>query len=242
MDTHFENTPFKNNIPVILGLLSVWYNNFYGAETEAIIPYSHYLQKLAPYLQQAVMESNGKNRDRNGNPVNYQTGTIIWGEPGSNSQHAFFQLIHQGTKLIPVDFIGFKKSLNGNIEHHNKLMANFFAQTEALLVGKSEKEVKKAVETNNNTENTIPYKVFEGEKPSNTLLIDRLTPENLGSLIAMYEHKIFVQGIIWNIFSYDQWGVELGKQLADSLLSEIEAKKIQKHDSSTSFLLQQFLK
>jgi glucose-6-phosphate isomerase len=227
MDTHFRQAPFEKNIPVLMALLSVWYNNFYGAQSEALIPYTQYLQKLAPYLQQGIMESNGKSVGRDGKVVNYQTGTIIWGEPGTNSQHAFFQLIHQGTKLIPTDFIGFKQSLHGNTDHHNKLMSNFFAQTEALLVGKSDE---------------IPFKVFEGNKPTNTLLIDKLTPQSLGALVALYEHKLFVQGVIWNIYSFDQWGVELGKVLANSILEEIEHKQVASHDASTSFLLQQYLK
>lgn len=245
MDNHFKNEEFENNIPVVIALLSIWYNNFYGAETEAIIPYSQYLQKLAPYLQQGVMESNGKSIGRDGNPTNYQTGTIVWGEPGTNSQHAFFQLIHQGTKLIPCDFIGFKKSLHGDVNHHNKLMSNFFAQTEALLMGKSEKQVEKELQSQGLSDEKLkillPFKVFQGNKPTNTFLIDSLTPETLGALIAMYEHKIFVQGIIWNIFSYDQWGVELGKQLANSILSDIENESISNHDSSTTNLIKKYL-
>jgi glucose-6-phosphate isomerase len=239
MDSHFQTAEFHENLPVILALIGIWHNNFFGAETEAIIPYSQYLQKLVPYLQQAVMESNGKSVDRNGNPVDYQTGTIIWGEPGSNSQHAFFQLLHQGTKLIPVDFIGFKQSLHGEVSHHQKLMSNFFAQTEALLMGISEEAIRNQATSSN--EKVIPYKVFEGNKPSNTLLIDQLTPESLGKLLALYEHKIFVQGIIWNIYSYDQWGVELGKQFANTILEEIKSNTVHSHDSSTSFLIQQFL-
>lgn len=246
MDNHFKNTRFEKNIPVILGLLTIWYNNFFGAESEALIPYTQYLQKLAPYLQQGIMESNGKSVGRDGKPVNYQTGTIIWGEPGTNSQHAFFQLIHQGTKLIPTDFIGFVKPLYGNQDHHDKLMSNFFAQTEALLNGKTETQVKAEFEKQNiagdKADFLLPFKVFTGNKPTNTLLIEKLTPETLGSLIALYEHKIFVQGVIWNIFSYDQWGVELGKQLANSILEEIETKTVKKHDASTEFLLQYFLK
>jgi glucose-6-phosphate isomerase len=246
MDSHFKETSFDKNIPVVLALISVWYNNFFGAETEAIIPYTQYLQKLAPYLQQGIMESNGKSIGRDGNPVNYQTGTIIWGEPGTNSQHAFFQLIHQGTKLIPTDFIGYKESLYGNKDHHDKLMSNFFAQTEALLMGKSKNKVKaefvKQGISEEKAEFLVPFKVFRGDKPTNTLLIDKLTPESLGSLIALYEHKIFVQGIIWNIFSYDQWGVELGKQLANSILDEINTKSIKTHDSSTKKLLNSFIK
>jgi glucose-6-phosphate isomerase len=246
MDTHFKETSFENNIPVVLALISVWYNNFFGAETEALIPYTQYLQKLAPYLQQGIMESNGKSIGRDGNPVNYQTGTIIWGEPGTNSQHAFFQLIHQGTKLIPTDFIGYKESLYGNKDHHDKLMSNFFAQTEALLMGKSESQVKAEFEkqglSKEKADFLLPFKVFRGNKPTNTLLINKLTPESLGSLIALYEHKIFVQGIVWNIFSYDQWGVELGKQLASSILEEINTEFVKKHDSSTEFLLKNYLK
>ena len=229
MDTHFKTTPFEQNMPVVLALLSIWYNNFYGAETEAIIPYNQYLQKLVPYLQQGIMESNGKHIGRDGKPVNYQTGTIVWGEPGTNSQHAFFQLIHQGTKLIPTDFIGFKHSLYGNQEHQDKLMSNFFAQTEALLMGRPA------------APGLSPFKVFTGNKPTNTLLIEKLTPASVGALIALYEHKLFVQGIIWNIFSYDQWGVELGKQLANTILEDIETKKVAAHDASTTFLLNKYL-
>jgi glucose-6-phosphate isomerase len=246
MDEHFKTTPFEQNIPVILALLSIWYNNFYGAESEALIPYTQYLQKLAPYLQQGIMESNGKSIGRDGKPVNYQTGTIIWGEPGTNSQHAFFQLIHQGTKLIPTDFIGFVQPLYGQSDHHNKLMSNFFAQTEALLNGKTAEQVQAEFDKQGLAGEQAaflkPFKVFEGNKPTNTLLIQKLTPESLGELVALYEHKIFVQGVIWNVFSYDQWGVELGKQLANSILSEIESKQVKEHDSSTSFLLKYFLK
>jgi glucose-6-phosphate isomerase len=246
MDDHFKNESFDKNIPVILALLSIWYNNFFGAESEALIPYTQYLQKLAPYLQQGIMESNGKSVGRDGKPVNYQTGTIIWGEPGTNSQHAFFQLIHQGTKLIPTDFIGYVKPLYGNQDHHDKLMSNFFAQTEALLNGKTDAQVKAEFEKQNVTgekaEYLLPFKVFTGNKPTNTLLIEKLTPKSLGFLVALYEHKIFVQGIIWNIFSYDQWGVELGKQLANSILEEIHSGSVKNHDSSTEFLLKHFLK
>jgi glucose-6-phosphate isomerase len=245
MDLHFKNESFDKNIPVILALISVWYNNFFGAESEALIPYTQYLQKLAPYLQQGIMESNGKSVGRDGKPVNYQTGTIIWGEPGTNSQHAFFQLIHQGTKLIPTDFIGYKHSLYGNKDHHDKLMSNFFAQTEALLMGKTEAQVKAEFEkqgvSSEKADFLLPFKVFTGNKPTNTILINKLTPESLGALVAMYEHKIFVQGIIWNIFSYDQWGVELGKQLANSILDEIVTEKVNQHDSSTTFLLKSYL-
>ena len=246
MDEHFKTADFDQNIPVVLALLSVWYNNFFGAESEALIPYTQYLQKLAPYLQQGIMESNGKSVGRDGKPVDYQTGTIIWGEPGTNSQHAFFQLIHQGTKLIPTDFIGFVKPLYGNKDHHDKLMSNFFAQTEALLNGKTQAQVSSELEKQNIPAEQVafllPFKVFNGNKPTNTFLIDKLTPKTLGALIALYEHKIFVQGIIWNIFSYDQWGVELGKQLANSILDEINAGAINKHDASTEYLLKHFLK
>jgi glucose-6-phosphate isomerase len=245
MDDHFKNESFDKNIPVVLALLSIWYNNFFGAESEALIPYTQYLQKLAPYLQQGIMESNGKSIGRDGNPVNYQTGTIIWGEPGTNSQHAFFQLIHQGTKLIPTDFIGFVKPLYGNQDHHDKLMSNFFAQTEALLNGKTAAQVQAEFDKQGVSAEKaaflLPFKVFTGNKPTNTFLIQKLTPKSLGSLVALYEHKIFVQGVIWNIFSYDQWGVELGKQLANSILDEINSKKINSHDSSTNKLLEYYL-
>jgi glucose-6-phosphate isomerase len=244
MDEHFKNESFDKNIPVTLALLSIWYNNFFGAESEALIPYTQYLQKLAPYLQQGIMESNGKSIGRDGKPVNYQTGTIIWGEPGTNSQHAFFQLIHQGTKLIPTDFIGFKESLYGNKDHHDKLMSNFFAQTEALLMGKTKAQVQSEFDkqgiSGDKADFLAPFKVFSGNKPTNTLLIKKLTPATLGSLVALYEHKIFVQGVIWNVFSYDQWGVELGKQLATSILDEIVDNVPQSHDGSTSFLLKKY--
>uniref|UniRef100_UPI004049B345 glucose-6-phosphate isomerase n=1 Tax=Flavobacterium sp. TaxID=239 RepID=UPI004049B345 len=246
MDMHFKETDFDQNIPVVLALLSVWYNNFFGAESEALIPYTQYLQKLAPYLQQGIMESNGKSIDRNGDPIGYQTGTIIWGEPGTNSQHAFFQLIHQGTKLIPTDFIGYVKSLYGNQDHQDKLMSNFFAQTEALMSGKDAKQVQAEFEKQGmDAEKAaflLPFKVFHGNRPTNTILIDKLTPKSLGSLIALYEHKIFVQGIIWNIFSYDQWGVELGKQLATKILDEINSGKVSNHDASTRTLLDFYIK
>ncbi|MDO4228502.1 MAG: glucose-6-phosphate isomerase [Capnocytophaga sp.] len=241
IDKHFRTTEFRNNIPVVTALLSVWYNNFYHAESQAIIPYTQYLHRFPAYLQQGIMESNGKYVGRDGKSVNYQTGTIIWGEPGTNSQHAFFQLIHQGTKLIPTDFIGFKESLYGNTDHHNKLMANFFAQTEALLKGKTEAEVRSEMGDKVN-ESLVAFKIFEGNRPTTTFLIDKLTPESLGELIAMYEHKIFVEGIIWNIYSYDQWGVELGKQLANTILKDIEATQISQHDSSTESLLKAFKK
>jgi glucose-6-phosphate isomerase len=246
MDGHFKTAEFDQNMPVILALLSIWYNNFFGAESEALIPYTQYLQKLAPYLQQGTMESNGKSMGRDGKSVNYETGTIIWGEPGTNAQHAFFQLIHQGTKLIPSDFIGFLKPLYGDDEHHDKLMSNYFAQTEALLQGKKEEMVQAEFEKQGldpeRARFLVPFKVFAGNKPTNTILIEKLTPKSLGSLIALYEHKIFVQGVIWNIFSFDQWGVELGKQLANSILDELKSKDIKKHDASTAFLLAYYLK
>ena len=246
MDTHFNETPFDQNIPVITALLSVWYNNFYEAETEAVIPYTQYLHRLPAYLQQAIMESNGKSVDRNGNSVGYETGNIIWGEPGTNSQHAFFQLIHQGTKLIPADFIGFKHSLHGNKDHHDKLMANFFAQTEALMNGKTqeqvEEEFEKSMLSRKRIQQLTPFKVFEGNNPTTTILGEKLTPESLGSLIAMYEHKIFVQGVIWNIYSYDQWGVELGKQLATKILTDFERKDLSSHDNSTKSLIDYYKK
>lgn len=241
MDRHFKNAPLDSNIPVVLGLLTVWYNNFFKAESEAVIPYSQYLNQFATYLQQGIMESNGKSIDRNGNRVNYQTGTIIWGEPGTNSQHAFFQLIHQGTKLIPADFIGFAESLYGNKDHQDKLISNFIAQTEALMNGKTKEEATTELQSSNlseaGVEKLLPYKVFEGNKPTNTIFIKKLTPESLGKIIAMYEHKIFVQGIIWNIFSFDQFGVELGKQLANSILQDIKNNTIANHDASTANLL-----
>jgi glucose-6-phosphate isomerase len=246
MDEHFKTADFDKNMPVVLALLSIWYNNFFGAESEALIPYTQYLQKLAPYLQQGTMESNGKSVGRDGNPVNYQTGTIIWGEPGTNAQHAFFQLIHQGTKLIPSDFIGYVKPLYGDENHHDKLMSNFFAQTEALMHGKTAGQVQVEFDKQglsvDKAKVLVPFKVFKGNKPTNTILIKKLTPRSLGSLVALYEHKIFVQGVIWNIFSFDQWGVELGKQLANSILEEIKTGKVKKHDSSTSFLLDYYVK
>ena len=244
MDEHFKNEDFDKNIPVVLALLSIWYNNFYGADSEAIIPYTQYLSKFSAYLQQGIMESNGKSVDRDGNQVNYQTGSIVWGAPGTNAQHAFFQLMHQGTKLIPASFIGFKKSLYGNTDHHNKLMANFFAQTEALMNGKSEEEVNSELEKTNMTkegiEKLLPFKVFQGNNPTNTILIDTLTPSSLGALISLFEHKILVEGVIWNIFSYDQWGVELGKKLAVQTLKDIEGSEISEHDGSTAQLLRSF--
>lgn len=236
MDNHFRTAPLDKNIPVLMGMLGVWYNNFFGAESHAILPYDQYLHRFPAYFQQGDMESNGKSVDRQGNPVNYSTGPIIWGEPGTNGQHAFYQLIHQGTKIIPCDFIGFAKSHNPLADHHDKLMANFFAQTEALAFGKSREEVMKEEKN----QELIPFKVFEGNRPTTSIMAEKLTPFVLGQLIAAYEHKIFVQGIIWNIYSFDQWGVQLGKVLATAILPELDAKanKELKHDSSTNHLIQ----
>jgi glucose-6-phosphate isomerase len=245
MDNHFKQEPFEKNIPVILALLGVWYNNFYGAASEAILPYDQYLHRFAAYFQQGNMESNGKSIDREGNPVEYQTGPIIWGEPGTNGQHAFYQLIHQGTKLIPCDFIAPVVSHNPLSDHHDKLMSNFFAQTEALMNGKSIEEVELDLRTagmsDEEMEFQAPFRVFEGNRPSNSILIKKLTPRTLGTLIALYEHKIFAQGIIWNVFSFDQWGVELGKVLAKKILPELSStEKIASHDSSTNGLINHF--
>ncbi len=242
MDQHFKNAPLEENIPVLLALIGIWYNNFFGAETEAILPYDQYLHRFPAYFQQGNMESNGKYVDRNGNKVSYQTGPIIWGEPGTNGQHAFYQLIHQGTKLIPCDFIASANSHNAMGEHHPILLSNFFAQTEALMKGKTADEVRKELEAAGKSEAEIekllPFKVFEGNKPTNSILLKRLTPHTLGLLIAMYEHKIFVQGAIWNIYSFDQWGVELGKQLAKGILPELAGEEsISSHDASTNGLI-----
>lgn len=244
-DEHFRNTEFEENIPVILALLGIWYNNFFEAESNAILPYDQYLHRFAAYFQQGDMESNGKYIDRNGKRVDYETGPIIWGEPGTNGQHAFYQLIHQGTKLIPCDFIAPAISHNPLGKHHQMLLSNFFAQTEALMNGKSEEEVvaelKKAGKSESEIKELAPFKVFEGNRPTNSFLIKEITPKTLGSLIAIYEHKIFVQGIIWNIFSFDQWGVELGKQLANKILPELENNApVVSHDSSTNGLINQF--
>jgi glucose-6-phosphate isomerase len=242
MDNHFRNTEFDKNIPVILALFGIWYNNFFGAETEAILPYDQYMHRFSAYFQQGNMESNGKYVDRNGKPVGYQTGPIIWGEPGTNGQHAFYQLIHQGTKLIPCDFIAPALTHNRIGDHHKKLLANFFAQTEAMMIGKSEEivveELKAAGKTDDEIKALLPYKVFKGNIPTNSILIKKMTPRTLGSLIAMYEHKIFVQGIIWNIYSFDQWGVELGKQLAGNILPELnKSGEVTGHDESTNGLI-----
>jgi glucose-6-phosphate isomerase len=242
MDNHFRETEFNKNIPVILALIGIWYGNFYGAESEAILPYDQYMHRFSAYFQQGNMESNGKYVDRNGEQVDYQTGPIIWGEPGTNGQHAFYQLIHQGTKLIPCDFIASAINHNQVGDHHPKLLANFFAQTEAMMVGKTEEQVISELEAAGKNELEIaallPFKVFLGNIPTNSILVKKLTPRTLGSLIAMYEHKIFVQGIIWNIYSFDQWGVELGKQLANAILPELlNDNPVTGHDASTNGLI-----
>jgi len=239
MDQHFMEAPLDQNMPVILAMLGVWYNNFFGAESHAILPYDQYLARFPAYFQQGDMESNGKYIDYDGQRVSYQTGPIIWGEPGTNGQHAFFQLLHQGTKLVPSDFIGFFHSHNPVGDHHRKLMANFFAQTEALAFGKS----AQAVEDEGTPASLVPHRTFEGNRPTNTLMAERLTPFVLGQLIALYEHKIFVQGVVWRVYSFDQWGVELGKVLAGRILKELErANEPLAHDSSTNALIQRFRK
>lgn len=242
IDRHYRNTKLEENIPVILALIGIWYTNFFGAQTEAILPYDQYLHRFPAYFQQGNMESNGKEIDRNGKKVNYATGPVIWGEPGTNGQHAFYQLIHQGTTLIPCDFIATAQTHNPIGDHHEKLLSNFFAQTEALLKGKSAKEVKDELKKQSLSATAIkkllPYKVFTGNKPTNSILLKKLTPFTLGELIALYEHKIFTQGVIWNIFSFDQWGVELGKQLANKILPELQnTVAINSHDSSTNGLI-----
>lgn len=241
-DKHFKTAPFEKNIPVLMGLIGIWYANFFGADTEAILPYDQYMHRFAAYFQQGNMESNGKSVNRNGKRVPYATGPVIWGEPGTNGQHAFYQLIHQGTPLIPCDFIAPAQTHNPIGDHHQKLLSNFFAQTEALMNGKTVEEVKEELKQNGMKAPAIaklaPFKVFEGNKPTNSFLIKKITPYTLGQLIALYEHKIFVQGIIWNIFSFDQWGVELGKQLAGRILPELkDDAKITGHDSSTNGLI-----
>lgn len=245
MDEHFYQTPLEQNIPVILALIGIWYNNFYGAATEAILPYDQYLHRFAAYFQQGNMESNGKYVGRDGKAVDYQTGPIIWGEPGTNGQHAFYQLIHQGTKMIPCDFIAPAQSHNPIGDHHVKLMSNFFAQTEALLMGKTEAEVEaelvKQGKSAAEIAELLPFKVFQGNKPTNSILVKKIDPRTLGILIALYEHKIFTQGVIWNIYSFDQWGVELGKQLANKILPELEdASSVNSHDASTNGLINAF--
>ncbi len=242
MDEHFRNTEFNENIPVILALLGIWYNNFFGADSHALLPYDQYLHRLSAYFQQGDMESNGKSIDRNGEKVDYQTGGIIWGEAGTNGQHAFYQLIHQGTKLIPCDFIAPAQSHNPLNDHHEKLLSNFFAQTQALMQGKTREEVVAELQKAGKTKEEIvflaPYKVFEGNNPTNAILVKKITPRILGRLIAMYEHKIFVQGVIWNVFSFDQWGVELGKQLANKILPNLlHDEPVDGYDSSTNGLI-----
>lgn len=245
MDKHFSTTPAEKNLPVLLALIGIWYNNFFGAETEAILPYDQYMHRFAAYFQQGNMESNGKYVDRNGNVVNYQTGPIIWGEPGTNGQHAFYQLIHQGTKMVPCDFIAPAITHNPLSDHHQKLLSNFFAQTEALAFGKSREVVKQEYRDQGKDPATldyvVPFKVFEGNRPTNSILLREITPFSLGALIALYEHKIFTQGVILNIFTFDQWGVELGKQLANRILPELkDDKEISSHDSSTNGLINRY--
>ncbi|EMV66211.1 glucose-6-phosphate isomerase [Escherichia coli] len=245
MDKHFSTTPAEKNLPVLLALIGIWYNNFFGAETEAILPYDQYMHRFAAYFQQGNMESNGKYVDRNGNVVDYQTGPIIWGEPGTNGQHAFYQLIHQGTKMVPCDFIAPAITHNPLSDHHQKLLSNFFAQTEALAFGKSREVVEQEYRDQGKDPATLdyvgPFKVFEGNRPTNSILLREITPFSLGALIALYEHKIFTQGVILNIFTFDQWGVELGKQLANRILPELkDDKEISSHDSSTNGLINRY--
>ena len=241
-DNHFANTSFDKNIPVLMALLGIWYTNFFGSQSEAILPYDQYLHRFAAYFQQGNMESNGKTVDRNGEPVEYATGPVIWGEPGTNGQHAFYQLIHQGTPLIPCDFIAPAQSHNPIGDHHTKLLSNFFAQTEALMNGKAEDEAEKELEkqglSSEDIVKLLPYKIFAGNRPTNSFLVKKITPFTLGELIALYEHKIFAQGVIWNIYSFDQWGVELGKQLANKILPELNTNEpVSNHDSSTNGLI-----
>jgi len=238
MDTHFRTAPLRENLPVLMGLLSVWYNNFFGAQTVAVLPYDQYLKRFPAYLQQLAMESNGKHVTLAGRPVSYQTGPIYWGEPGTNGQHSFYQLVHQGTKLIPCDFIGFCRSLNPLGRHHDLLMANLFAQTEALAFGKTEDQVR----AEGTPDWLVPHRIFEGNRPTNTILAERLMPETLGKLVALYEHSVFTQGVIWQIDSFDQWGVELGKALATRTLPELEnvEEPHLAHDRSTNTLIQRY--
>ena len=240
MDEHFRTTPFERNLPVLLGLISVWYNDFFGAQTVAVLPYEQYLKRFPAYLQQLTMESNGKHVTLEGKHVNYETGPIFWGEPGTNGQHSFYQLIHQGTRLIPCDFIAFSKTLNPLGPHHDMLIANVFAQAEALAFGKTPQQVK----AEGTPDWLVPHRVFEGNRPSNVILLDRLTPEALGKLVALYEHTVFTQGTIWQIDSFDQWGVELGKVLAQRIIPELASKTEPKlkHDSSTNALIRRYRK
>ena len=246
MDQHFITTPADRNIPIIMAVLGIWYNNFFKAQSYAVLPYSQYLHRFTAFLQQSDMESNGKTIDREGNRVDYQTGQILWGEPGTNGQHSFYQLIHQGTKMIPADFIGIVNPPKRVADHHEKLMSNFFAQPEALAFGLTREQVIEALVKDGVSKEDIemlaPHKVFEGNKPTNTILLKELTPKTLGALIAMYEHKIFVQGIIWRINSYDQWGVQLGKKLANVILPELKSEKENKHDCSTDSLIKYYNK
>jgi len=244
-DQHFTSTPYKDNIPVLMALIGIWYTNFFGAQSEAILPYDQYMHRFAAYFQQGNMESNGKSVDRNGEEAEYSTAPVIWGEPGTNGQHAFYQLLHQGTAVIPCDFIAPAQSHNPIGDHHQKLMSNFFAQTEALMNGKTEDEAEKELEkmglSNEAISKLLPYKIFKGNRPTNSFLVKKITPFNLGQLIAFYEHKIFVQGLIWNIFSFDQWGVELGKQLANKILFELkDDERISSHDCSTNGLINMY--
>ncbi|HJZ56889.1 MAG TPA: glucose-6-phosphate isomerase, partial [Gemmataceae bacterium] len=238
MDEHFRTAPFEKNLPVLMGLLAVWYGDFFDVQTAAVLPYDQYLKRFPAYLQQLTMESNGKRVTLDGREVDYQTGAVYWGEPGTNGQHSFYQLIHQGTKLIPCDFIGFSKSLNPLGRHHDLLMANVFAQAEALAFGKTADEVR----AEGVKEELVPHKTFPGNRPSNTLLLDRLTPAALGKLVALYEHSVFTQGVIWGLDSFDQWGVELGKVLAQRIVPELEAAgdSALKHDSSTNALIRRY--
>jgi glucose-6-phosphate isomerase len=238
MDEHFRTTPFERNLPVLMGLLTVWYNNFFGAQTVGVMPYEQYLKRFPAYLQQLTMESNGKHVTLDGRRVNYETSPIFWGEPGTNGQHSFYQLIHQGTKLIPCDFIGFMQSLNPIRDHHDLLMANVFAQTEALAFGKTAGEVK----AEGTPDRLVPPREFDGNRPTNTILAERLTPEVLGTLVALYEHSVFTQGTIWNVDSFDQWGVELGKVLAKRIIGELEGgdQAHLSHDSSTNTLIKRY--
>jgi glucose-6-phosphate isomerase len=240
MDEHFRAAPFERNLPVVLAVLGIWYNDFFGAQTVAVLPYEQYLKRFPAYLQQLTMESNGKHVMLEGTDVNHPTGSIYWGEPGTNGQHSFYQLIHQGTRLIPCDFIAFAKPLNPLGRHHDMLLANVFAQTEALAFGKTPEQVK----AEGTPDRLVPHRVFEGNRPSNTLLAERLTPETLGKLVALYEHMVFTQGVIWNIDSFDQWGVELGKVLAQRIIPELESKSepMLNHNSSTNNLIRRYRK
>jgi glucose-6-phosphate isomerase len=238
MDDHFRTVPWAENLPVLLGLIGIWYNNFFGAQSLAILPYDQYLNLLPAYLQQLDMESNGKRVTKQGEAVDYQTGPVVWGQPGTNGQHAFYQLIHQGTKLIPCDFIGFVQSLNPIGRHHDLLMSNFFAQTEALAFGKTPEELS----AEGCPAELVPHRTFTGNRPTNTLMLEKLTPTSLGAIIALYEHKVFVQGVVWDVNSFDQWGVELGKVLANRITPELEASTEPelKHDSSTNALIRRY--